>query len=462
MILDFLYSLNIVEAFLLIILSIGCLRQLINSYLSNEWIDIFKPINLFALLTLFYCVIGPILSSGKSGGEIIFRATNHREYYQIGLLAASLSFFSFQAGFNFKNCFTKKKFGLNKILDNSFDRKKYLVLHRWGEFTFLTVIFLQFLGFGLTFINRLRFVGGFRVSVNSLVIGDAFNNYASSSVNFLIISILLMYVALLNGSKERTKFAFYITLTISMFLNLGFRWRLVMILLPMFLIYFFYKKTKPKLSLLISLALSTILAFGFIQTTRQYGSGLNFGKLKTRDFIYRLKKRDQTLFGYIIRSAFMDTNVFNTSAGMIYKTPSRYDYVGIAPLTNAIASPIPRKIWPGKPAGEYISNLYKKIYVFDKWEVGSASLGFAEYYISGGWIALLTLNFLLGYFYKRLWFWFMYNFKDPIAQINYAISLSFLFILYSRGYLLQIVFLYLTIFIPYFICAYFWNKRIQK
>ena len=83
---------------------------------------------------------------------------------------------------------------------------------------------------------------------------------------------------------------------------------------------------------------------------------------------------------------------------------------------------------PNKPAGEYISNIYKKIYVYKKWEVGSASLGFAEYYISGGWIALLTLNFLLGYFYKRLWFWFIYNFNDPIAQINYAIYLSFLFI----------------------------------
>ena len=94
MIIDFLYTLNIVEAFLLIILTIGCLRQLINSYLNNEWVDIFKPINLFALLTLFYCVIGPILSSGKSNGEIIYRATNHREYYQIGLIC-SISLFLF-------------------------------------------------------------------------------------------------------------------------------------------------------------------------------------------------------------------------------------------------------------------------------------------------------------------------------------------------------------------------------
>ena len=42
----------------------------------------------------------------------------------------------------------------------------------------------------------------------------------------------------------------------------------------------------------------------------------------------------------------MDSNVFNTSAGMIHITPSKYDYVGFAPVTNAITSPIPRTIWP--------------------------------------------------------------------------------------------------------------------
>ena len=147
---------------------------------------------------------------------------------------------------------------------------------------------------------------------------------------------------------------------------------------------------------------------------------------------------------------------------MISKTPSEYGYVGIAPLTNAILVVIPRQFLPNKPAGEYILDLYKKIYRFKQWEVGTASLGFAEYYISGGWIALLTLNFLLGYFYKRLWIWFLNNFNDPVAQINYAMYLSFLFIVYSRGYLLQICFLYLTLFVPLLICNYFWNKRLNR
>ena len=119
---------------------------------------------------------------------------------------------------------------------------------------------------------------------------------------------------------------------------------------------------------------------------------------------------------------------------MIHKTPSEYNFVGIAPVINAIAVPIPREFWPEKPSGEYVNDLYKKIYPGKYWEIGAASLGFAEYFISGGWITLVTLNFLLGYFYKRLWIWFFYNFYDPLAQITYASYLSFLFIIYSRGY----------------------------
>ena len=148
---------------------------------------------------------------------------------------------------------------------------------------------------------------------------------------------------------------------------------------------------------------------------------------------------------------------------MIYKTPSEYDFVGISPIVNAFYVFVPRTIWTNKPAsGEYMKSLYKKIYIYKLWDVGAASLGFAEYYISGGWIALISLNFFLGFLYKRLWIWFYCNFYDPLAQINYAFYLSFLFIIYSRGYLLQILFLYFTIFTPLIFFSHLWNKRFSS
>ena len=116
-------------------------------------------------------------------------------------------------------------------------------------------------------------------------------------------------------------------------------------------------------------------------------------------------------------------------------------------------------LWENKPKGEYAKKVYKLIYPGYLWEIGSAHLGFAEYYLAGGWIALIVVNFFLGLFFNKLWYEFLLNFNDPIAQIKYSLYLSFLFMVFTRGYLLQITFLYFTIFIPFHFFSNKWNKR---
>ena len=82
-----------------------------------------------------------------------------------------------------------------------------------------------------------------------------------------------------------------------------------------------------------------------------------------------------------------------------------------------------------------------------------------RYYLIGGWTALIAINFFIGLFFNKLWYEFLFNFNDPIAQVKYSLYLSFLFIIFTRGYLLQITFLYFTIFIPFHFFSYKWNKR---
>ena len=269
--------------------------------------------------------------------------------------------------------------------------------------------------------------------------------------------ILLLSIALLNGIKERTKFIFYLAITVGLFLNLGFRYRLLLLFLPLILIYFFYKKIKPSIIFFLGLFLSATISFGFIQIARGYGTGLSFDKYQ--DNILKAWDPDRSELEYVFKSAFFDTNVFNTSAGIIHKTPEEYNYVGIAPIINGIAAPIPRLLWKEKPSGEYLKKIYKKIYPGQLWEVGSANLGFAEYYVSGGWIALIITNFFLGLFYKKLWYEFLLNFNDPVAQIRYGLHLSYLYVVFTRGYLLQIIYIYASIFIPFYFFSYIWNKR---
>ena len=454
MILDFLFTLNTIESVLLFSLFLCCSYQLYLSYLGKNWIDLFKPINFFALLTLFYCVIGPIFSSANANGTILYRAIDHRQYYQTGLLAALITFLSFKLGFDFKNIFLIKDFGLNKKHNKELDNRNYLTLFEWGEKIFLFSIICQFVVFGVGFLNKIRFIGSFQLSANSVLNEGGLQNAFVITINFFIVAIILMFISLLKGVKERSKFIFYFSIALSVFINYAFRYRIFMLIFPTILVYFFHKKTRPKIIFLVSAALSTFLFFGFLQFSRNYGSGISFEKAQTN-----LAKKQGSAINSILKASFFDSNVFNTSAGMIFKTPSEYYYVGIAPIINAISLPIPRKIWPSKPDGQYISKLHKLLYPGKMWEVGAASMGFAEYYISGGWLALISINFLLGYFYKRLWIWLFYNFYDPFVQISYTLYLSFLFIIYSRGYLLQIIYLYITFFAPLILISYLWNKR---
>ncbi len=455
MYINFLFSLSFSEIFFLIIPFIICLWDIGKNYKDKNWINFFKPTTFFGMLIIFYCLIGPILSSALEDGSIYYRGVNHREFYESGLLAAFLTYLSFQFGFHFKNNFKIKKFGINQLKGFRLETKDYLFIHKWGERIILFTLFIQFINYGSTFISRI-------LSTNdSFTYASGFSGFAASwfsaTINFLIFGILLLFICLLNGIKERTKFIFYLAITVGLYLNLGFRYRLLLLFLPIILIYFFYKKIKPSISILLSLVLSSMFLFGFIQISREYGTGLNVEKYQNEISLY--SNPDRSILEYVLKSAFFDSNVFYTSAAIIYKTPQEYNYVGLTPIINAITVPIPRVLWKEKPSGQYLKKVYKLIYEGYLWEVGAANLGFAEYYLSGGWIALIITNFFIGLFFKKIWYAFLFNFNDPIAQVRYGLTLSFLYILFTRGYLLQLLFIYFSIFIPFHFFSNIWNKR---
>ena len=81
--------------------------------------------------------------------------------------------------------------------------------------------------------------------------------------------------------------------------------------------------------------------FGFIQNARYYGSGLNFERLSSQRSL-----SDDSFVEFLLKEATFDTNVFHTSAGIIYKTPEEINYAGIKPILNTICllytSPSPR------------------------------------------------------------------------------------------------------------------------
>ena len=107
---DFLSSLNLSEISSLLILFIICVWDLANNYINKNWFNFFKPTTLFGALIIFYCLLGPIISSGQAVGSISYRGVEHRDFYEIGLLGALMTFLSFQIGFNFKKKYLNHSF----------------------------------------------------------------------------------------------------------------------------------------------------------------------------------------------------------------------------------------------------------------------------------------------------------------------------------------------------------------
>ena len=65
-----------------------------------------------------------------------------------------------------------------------------------------------------------------------------------------------------------------------------------------------------------------------------------------------------------------------------------------------------------------------------------------------GWYGIFIFNFLLGYFFKKLWLWINLRKEEPLALLIYIMNVVFIFMILTRGYLPQQVHLYAFTVLP--------------
>ena len=70
-----------------------------------------------------------------------------------------------------------------------------------------------------------------------------------------------------------------------------------------------------------------------------------------------------------------------------------------------------------------------------------------------GWFSVVAAGFLIGALLRQLWTWFLWRQYEPLAQSIYLLSASYLYVVVSRGYLPQVVMLYVFSVLPLF-CVY--------
>ena len=432
--------LNINEIILIItILSLN-LVVLLKSFNSKFWIKAFQPQVFISLNILYYCIFGPlvIIFSGKT----FYRNFETSPYLIWGWIGTLVFYLSNLFGYYF----------LSPKYPSGFIKKKKLNLKAifnigliFTIFSYLTFLIVR----GRTALDYLSLFGSFSAVISSgfqqgYNFGEL-NNIFLEAVNILIPGIILLFISCCYSGKNKTFTYAIIYFTISLFISIGFRSRVIMLLIPCYFIYFFSKNRKPPILASTFFGAILLAASSFVEYTRVYFAGLDLSKI---DFT----------FNEFFVTAFMESNPFLTSSVIFETIPRDLPFVGPRPIYEAIFK-FTNYFGIGTEFDDpYYKEIINMIYGL-KDGVGAAHLGFAEYYIMGGWIGLVISGIFFGYSLKRLWIWFLTLPDDYLRQAIYFTSIGFLYMVFSRGYLAQLFTFYIFLMVPLLILSTIYQSR---
>ena len=416
---------------------------------SRSWVQVYRPTLFVAVILAFYVLVGPlraILSAGEAANFIgtsgtIYRNLDHRPFLIWGWLGALVFYACLLIGFHGFRCNLKPQRWIAKT--------NLVQINRWGQllcFAGLLPYLLINGGFLFNRLNPLTLAEAAQPLLNwQGVNAGPFSNYFVLAINLLIPGIVVQFAVWLRRRRRLWVVLLWLLIAMLIFLLEAFRYRILLIAVPLLLLWFFYCKRRPMLVMLLVFMIAFVGingAIGVARTSKGPGEGV-----RGFDLAQVASRTPAELF----IASFEESGAFFTTSALIQEVPSRFPYIGLEPLVTAIAQPIPRAIFPGKPKGAYPSELPDQIYTGGAWKSHAAFLGYGEYYLIYGWPSIVVCSLVLGAALKWLWTWFLWRQYEPLAQSTYLLNASYLFIVVSRGYLSQVLMLYGFTVFPLFV-----------
>jgi len=421
------------EILLLLILSIGVIGIPLRFFFKKEYYLLWSPICMVCLVFFYYAILGPLYALSK--GEISIRTYDLRNYYSSAMIGCIVAFYSLLLGYLVKRRSRAKWFDpYYKISDKK--------LRNVGIGIIILSLFLFGIFSGGNIVSRINFLDLTQGASN---LGGSFSNYLMLSINFMVVGVILLFYYYYRR-KGLLLFLFAFSLVLSLFINEAFRYRLVILILSIFTAYHLYIKKKPRLVLVLSIVVPFLLLMGAMEIARQYGRGIDITKVKDKDYTE------------IAEQSFNETDVFWATGYFMSNVLDAYDYTYFDFIVNAVAAPIPRRLWPTKPDGSYILKVNDEL--FGTYGKGQAFLFFSEYYLSFGWIGVIVICFLWGYFFKSVWLWFLKYKEHPLAITSISVFNAYIYVIISRNYLNQHITLFFFTVYPAFIIIWLFRHRI--
>lgn len=405
---------------------------------SRSWVQIYRPTLFIAVVLAFYVLVGPlraILATGElpnfaETSGTIYRGLDHRPFLFWGWLGALVFYGSLLGGFYG----LPSRMSPRRLMIRVDSRR----IQRWGQGLCASGLLMYAIVNGGRLVSLLNPFSPQRLGEDFLGIAGLnvgpFENYFQLAINLLIPGVLIQFTVWLRQRRGLWGICLWLIIAALIFLSETFRYRILLLVVPMLLLWLFYYKRRPRLIFILAFMVSFVALNGVVGLSRTHLRGLDLARTAQYSPLQ------------VFASSFEEASVFLTTSAVFDVVPSKLPFVGFEPLKTAFLQPIPRAFLLSKPSGEYSQSVREEIYKTPR--SFTAYLNYAEYYLIWGWPTLVAGGLGLGWLLRRLWNWFLCRQYEPLAQAVYLLNASYLYVVVSRGYFPQVVMLYAFSVLP--------------
>jgi hypothetical protein len=396
--------------------------ELLQARANPRRIELFRPTLVLAVVLAYYALVGPLRSLAL--GEWLERGVDRRPDMIWGWAGAAVFYASSLVGFHLLGT---PRLDRRQIGPSDPERLHHLgtTLCQLGMVMFSLVAGLRLFAYLNPFSAAEQLQG---TSGASIFGGEGIANYFLLALNFLIPGVCLLFTSWIHTRRHGPQLLLWLLASAGIFTSLGFRFRLVLLAVPMLLLWYLVRQKRPNLAAVGLLLAGLIFMAGFVGLTRSYGQGLDISAVEDRSA------------GEIFAEGLGgESQVFLTTSGMMAITPDLYPYVGLQPLISVLQFPIPKAWFPDKDTFGYLKRAIETLFNSPTLGLGAALLCYGEWFLMAGWPSLILMSVLLGWLLRCLWNWLLIRQYEPLALTLYALSVSFLYLVVSRGYLAQVV-----------------------
>lgn len=423
------------KAILSLIVILGIISIILVSNFRNKDVrHVFSPSTFVCLVLLYYAVIGPFYTI--IAGDTTYRLTDMSPYYSISWTGVAVLLTGYYIAWraNWKPVISSYyPYSDNAIIKSA------------------TIVFL--IGFAMyaTWMgNNIKILLYGYSEQNEFKNEGTFVMYLMQGLGLLILPLCCFFRNKLLTGKRMLWFYLVLILVAWIYLNSGFRFRLVLLIINLATIYYITKSTRPSLLVWSILGVAFILFMGVMEYSRTYEKGLNLQRVEG--------KGAEELF----EGGTNEARIFMASGAVMSQVQNKGDYAYIDPIMNGVLMPLPYTIFPQKRA--FLGYMAGRVdSVFGRYGTGVAVMEYAEAFVAFGWIGVFLLGAFMGYLSKRIWNYFAASDGELLPLLTLAAFNGFLYIYISRGYFAQILtacFFYMII--PLFLFHHFAKRYTIK